>query len=182
MGRVFTSSANSGAHGGRRKCDGTSGRRRRGSGCAKATLLSADRTQQGGRGHTEGCPKQLTVRRSSPWHWSGHKRDDGNGTRSGRWRGSLLVWAERERGRQSWEEGSNERGEVGSRARGSKVARAHGRGQRTRGRGRVHGGEIVGGRLRTTGQREGEWAHAREPAPTGLAHRATRERGGERAR
>jgi hypothetical protein len=37
-----------------------------------------------------------------------------------------------------------------SRARGSKGARGHGRGQRTRGRGRVHGGEIVGGRLRTS--------------------------------
>jgi hypothetical protein len=30
----------------------------------------------------------------------------------------------------------------------------------------------------TAGQREGEWAHAREPAPTGLAHGAA----GERAR
>jgi hypothetical protein len=27
-------------------------------------------------------------------------------------------------------------------------------------------------------QREGEWAHVREPAPTGLAHGAARERGG----
>jgi hypothetical protein len=40
------------------------------------------------------------------------------------------------------------------RARGSKGARAHGRGRRTRGRG-----------------------HVREPAPTGLAHGAARERG-----
>jgi hypothetical protein len=32
----------------------------------------------------------------------------------------------------------------------------------------------------TAGQREGEWAHAREPAPTGLAHGAARE--GERGR
>jgi hypothetical protein len=32
----------------------------------------------------------------------------------------------------------------------------------------------------TTGQREGEWAHAREPTLTGLAHRAERE--GERGR
>jgi hypothetical protein len=29
----------------------------------------------------------------------------------------------------------------------------------------------------TAGQKEGEWAHAREPALTGLAHGATRERG-----
>ncbi|KAL5676848.1 hypothetical protein ACJX0J_012979, partial [Zea mays] len=32
-----------------------------------------------------------------------------------------------------------------SRARGSKGAWGHGRGRRTRGRGRIHGGEIVGG-------------------------------------
>jgi hypothetical protein len=31
------------------------------------------------------------------------------------------------------------------------------------------------------GQREGEWAHAREPAPTGLTHGAARERGREGA-
>jgi hypothetical protein len=29
----------------------------------------------------------------------------------------------------------------------------------------------------TVGQREGEWAHAREPVPTGMAHGAARERG-----
>jgi hypothetical protein len=42
-----------------------------------------------------------------------------------------------------------EEGRWASRARGSKGARGLGRGQRTRGHGRVHGGEIVGGRLRT---------------------------------
>jgi hypothetical protein len=31
----------------------------------------------------------------------------------GRWRSSLHVWAERERGRESLVEGTNERGEVG---------------------------------------------------------------------
>jgi hypothetical protein len=31
----------------------------------------------------------------------------------GRWRSSLFVWAERERGRGSWAEGANEREEVG---------------------------------------------------------------------
>jgi hypothetical protein len=36
-----------------------------------------------------------------------------------------------------------------SRAQGSKGARGLGRGQRTRGRGRVHGEEIMGGRLGT---------------------------------
>jgi hypothetical protein len=31
----------------------------------------------------------------------------------GRWRSSLHAWAERERGREGWAEGTNERGEVG---------------------------------------------------------------------
>jgi hypothetical protein len=74
-----------------------------------------------------------------------------------------------------------------SRARGSKGAWAHRRGQRTCGRGRIHGGEIMDGRLRTADRwgrrdREREWVHAREPAPTGRPHGAARERGGsERA-
>jgi hypothetical protein len=41
-----------------------------------------------------------------------------------------------------------EEGRWASRARGSKGARGLGHGRRTRGRGRVHGGEIMGGRLR----------------------------------
>jgi hypothetical protein len=40
-------------------------------------------------------------------------------------------------------------GRWASRARGSKGTRRLGRGRRTRGRGCVHGGEIVGGRLET---------------------------------
>jgi hypothetical protein len=63
--------------------------------------------------------------------------------------GSRFAWAERERGRESWAEGANGTGEVASRAWGSKGARGLEHGRRTRGRGRVHGGEIVGGRLRT---------------------------------
>jgi hypothetical protein len=56
------------------------------SGCARNAPVSADRTQQGERGHTEGCPEQLTVRRSSPWHWTGHGHDGGHGIGSGhRW-------------------------------------------------------------------------------------------------
>jgi hypothetical protein len=43
-----------------------------------------------------------------------------------------------------------------SRARGSKGARAQGRGRRTRGRGHVHGGEIVGKRLEMA-DRWGRW-------------------------
>jgi hypothetical protein len=38
----------------------------------------------------------------------------------GRWRSSLLAWAERERGRESWAEGANERGEVGEQGAGLK--------------------------------------------------------------
>jgi hypothetical protein len=60
------------------------GRRRRDSGCAKITPVSADRTQQRGKGHTEGCPEQLTVRRSSPWHWTGREHDGGHRTSSSR--------------------------------------------------------------------------------------------------
>jgi hypothetical protein len=45
--------------------------------------VSADQMQQGGRGHTEGCSEQLTVRRSSPWHWTGHGRNGGHGTGGG---------------------------------------------------------------------------------------------------
>jgi hypothetical protein len=33
---------------------------------------------------TEGCPEQLIVRQSSPWHLTGHRRDGGHGTGSGR--------------------------------------------------------------------------------------------------
>jgi hypothetical protein len=52
------------------------------------------------------------------------------------------------------------------RARGSKRVCAHGRGWRTRGRGHVHGGEIVGGRLRMADRwgrrgRERESGHMR---------------------
>jgi hypothetical protein len=52
-------------------------------------------------------------------------------------------------------EGAGQRAQMGegrwaSRARGSKGARGLERGRRTRGHGRVHGGEIVGGRLGTS--------------------------------
>jgi hypothetical protein len=56
-------------------------------------------------------------------------------------------------------------------------ARGLGRGRGTRGRGRVHGGEIVGKRLETTdrwGRRDRE-RRAGELAPTGLAHVTERE-------
>jgi hypothetical protein len=71
-------------------------------------------------------------------------------TSAGGGEGSQFAWAERERGRESWAEAQMEEGRWASRARGSKGARGLGRGQRTHGRGGVHDGEIVGGRLRTT--------------------------------
>jgi hypothetical protein len=57
MGGLFTSSANSGTLGEGRGCGGASGHWRRGSDCARTAPVSVDRAQQGGRGHTEGCPE-----------------------------------------------------------------------------------------------------------------------------
>jgi hypothetical protein len=57
--------------------------------------------------------------------------------------------SERE-GERAGQRAQMEEGRWASRERGSKGARGLGRGRRTRGRGRVHGGEIVGGKLRTT--------------------------------
>jgi hypothetical protein len=103
----------------RRRSRDSTGRRQRGSGCAKIALVSADQTQQRGKGHTEGCPEQLTMSQSSPWHWTGRGRDGGRRTGSGR-RSSLHAWAERERGREGLAEGANERAEVGEQGAGLK--------------------------------------------------------------
>jgi hypothetical protein len=64
-----------------------------------------------------------------------------------------------------WQRAQMSEGRWASRARGSKGARVHDRGRRSRGRGRVHGGEIVGERLETAdwwGQQDRERAGARE--------------------
>jgi hypothetical protein len=107
----------------RRRKDST-GRRQRDSGCAKVALVSMDQTKQRGRGHTEGCPEQLTVRWSSPWHWTGHGHDGGRRTSSGRRRAvaelPARVGRARERGREGQAEGANERGEVGEQGAGLK--------------------------------------------------------------
>jgi hypothetical protein len=68
-----------------RRKDAT-GRRRRGSGCTRIVPVSADRMNQRGEGHTEGCPEQLTVRRNSPWHWTGRGHDGDRITGNSRWR------------------------------------------------------------------------------------------------
>jgi hypothetical protein len=62
----------------------------------------------------------------------------------GRWRSSLHAWAERERGREGFAEGANERGEVGEQGTGARTlpenARTWAHPRRA----------IVGGRLRTS--------------------------------
>jgi hypothetical protein len=87
----------------RRRHKDSTGRRRRDSGGAKIAQVSVEQTQQRGKGHTEGCPEQLTARRSSPWHWTGRGRDGGRITGCGRWRAvaelSARVGRARERAR-----------------------------------------------------------------------------------
>jgi hypothetical protein len=64
----------------------TTGRRRWGSGCARIAPVSVDRTNQRREGHTDGCLEQLTARRNSPWHGTGHRHDGDRRTgRSRRW-------------------------------------------------------------------------------------------------
>jgi hypothetical protein len=99
----------------------------------------------------------------------------------------LVACAERERGRESSAESANEQGEVAERGMGSKGARACEGGWRTRGRGRVHGGD-VGERLGTTDgwgsrrkERESECVCERNDADRTGPPGSGRERG-ERAR
>jgi hypothetical protein len=103
VGGLLTLRGSAGVTGQRRRHKDTMGRRRRGSGCAKIALLSVDRTNQRGEGHTEGCPEQLTARRNSPWHGTGHKRDSDRKTGISRRRTvaelSLCVGRARERAR-----------------------------------------------------------------------------------
>jgi hypothetical protein len=63
--------------------------------------------------------------------------------------GALCSRGQSEReGERIWQRAQMREKRWASRARSSKGARAHGCGRRTHGRGRVHGGEIMGGRLR----------------------------------
>jgi hypothetical protein len=106
--------------------DATS-RRWRGFGCAKVAPVSVDRTQQRGKGHTKGCPVQLTERWNSPWHWTGHRRDGGRKTRgSRRWAVAELparVGRARERASESdrgrkWARGGGRAGRGAQKGRG----------------------------------------------------------------
>jgi hypothetical protein len=80
-------------------------------------------------------------------------------------------------------EGAGQRAQMGegrwaSRVRGSKGTRAHGRGRRTSGRGRVHGGEIVGERLETAGR----WGRRDRERGAGARERTSADRSGPRDR
>ena len=138
-GRLLTLRGNAGGTGQWRRHRDATGRRWRSSGCARTTPVSAGRLNQGGKGHTKGCPEKLTARRSSPWHWTGRGRNGGHGTGGGRRRAVAEVLgsrgqSERENERESWAEGANGRGEVGEQGAG---ARSWPENTRTW---RVHGG------------------------------------------
>jgi hypothetical protein len=84
VGGLLTLRGSDGVTEQRWRCKDTTGRRRWGSGCARIAPVSADRTNQREKGHTEGCPEQLTARRNSLWHGTGHRRDDDRRTGSSR--------------------------------------------------------------------------------------------------
>jgi hypothetical protein len=103
-GRLLTSRRSAGVTKQRWRHRGSMGRRWQTPTAQENASMSADRTQQGGRGHTEGCLEQLIVRRSSPWHWTGHGRNGGHGTGGGRRRAvaelPVCVGRARERARE----------------------------------------------------------------------------------
>jgi hypothetical protein len=61
-GRFLTSRGSDGVTGQRRWRRNATGQRRWSSSCARTTPVSADRTDQRGGGHTEGCPEKLMAR------------------------------------------------------------------------------------------------------------------------
>jgi hypothetical protein len=122
-----------GGTGQRQRHRDTTGRQWRSSGCARTTPVSEGRHNQGGKGHTEGCPEKLTARRSSPWHWSGRGRNGGHRSGSGRRRAVAEVLgscgqSKRERARElgrgrKWKRGGGRAGHgVQKRCGGSVVA------------------------------------------------------------
>jgi hypothetical protein len=152
MGRVLTSSANSRTLGERRRCDGASGRRRRGSGEATDGAGARRWSQNGWQSTVSGG--------GALWSRAQSERE---GER-------LQLRAQVSGGR--W----------ASRARGSKEARTCGGGRRSRGRGCVHdGGSWAGGwgRAYRWGWRDRERSGraCERTTPTSLSHGAARERG-----
>jgi hypothetical protein len=102
-GGLLTFRGSAGVTGQRRRRKDVTERRRRGSGCARIAPVSTDQTNQGGEGHTERCPEQLTARRNSLWHGTGRGRDGDRRTGSSRWRAvaelSIRAGRARERAR-----------------------------------------------------------------------------------
>jgi hypothetical protein len=103
VGELLTLRGSAGVAKQRRRRKDSTGRRRRDSGRAKIAPVSVDQTQQRGKGHNEGCPEQLIVRRSSAWHWTGRGHDGGRRIGSGQRRAeaelSARVGRARERAR-----------------------------------------------------------------------------------
>jgi hypothetical protein len=157
---------------------------RRGNGCAKIAPVSVDRTRQRGRGRTEGCPEQLTVRRSSPWHWTGRRRDGGRRTGNSRRRAVAELPARVGRARErprgfgrgcKWARGGGRAGREAQKGRGC----ADVDGERTDVGASTAGRSWAGGEGRLTGEddeTERERARTRETTPTDQPHRAARER------
>jgi hypothetical protein len=102
-GGLLTLRGNAEGTGQRQRHKDATGRPRWGSGCARIAPVSANQTNQREKGHTEGCPEQLTARRNSPWHGTGRGRNGGHRTGRGRQRAvvglSARVGRARERAR-----------------------------------------------------------------------------------
>jgi hypothetical protein len=120
-GRLLTLRGSAGGTVQRRRHRDAMGRLWWSSGCARTTPVSAGWLNQGGKGHTEGCPEKLTARRSSPWHWTGRERNGSHGTGGGRQRAVVQVLGSRGQSeRESWAEGTNGRGEMGEQGAGAR--------------------------------------------------------------
>jgi hypothetical protein len=92
-GGFLTLRGSAGVTGQRRRRKDATGRLRQGSDCARIALVSADRMNQRGEGHTELCPEQLTARRNSQWHGTRRGLDGDRRTGSSRRRAGAELCA-----------------------------------------------------------------------------------------
>jgi hypothetical protein len=191
VGRLLTSSANSGGLGGRRWCDGASDRRRWGSGCATKAPVSGDQANPRGKRANQRVSRvadsEAELTEATDGTRARGRPQNGRRSTVG---GGRALWPRA----QSEREGEAVRlraqvseGRWASRARGSKGAQTRGHGQRTRGHGRVHdGGSWAGGwgRADRWGRQDRERIKraSERTVSTDLAHGAARERGREGAR
>jgi hypothetical protein len=121
---MVTSSRDTGAHERRLGRGEDAGRWQRFSSCARNAPVSADLTNQRGRGQTKGRSRWWVIWRSL----SGQQTRRGSSTVTVEWvadvserrRSCLDTCAARERGRGCSVEGANEKGEMGERGVGSK--------------------------------------------------------------